>query len=110
MKNLMFVENKGEASKVEAFFETIRAHLDAGRSYEDAVYYDEERKVFSDFTEGGVCIPYGSLVYVYRNVGGGEAVYDAYSFGYRGKFAVEKDIEGDLAGLANLGEDFFPTI
>lgn len=135
MKNLMFVDNKEEAAKVEELFNTIRQTLDEGKDYRKAACFDEcafidgRGECFSDFPNEGcpnpareagyvgafpesglVRIPYGALVYIYRDVGGGYAVYDAYSFGYRGKFAVEKDIEGDLAGLANLNADFFPNI
>lgn len=106
MINMMLVEDKGEALKVETLFEKVRTELDAGRSFVDADCYSEERQAFTDFRKGGVCIPFGSLVYVYRSIGGGEAVYDVYSFGYKGKFVVETDLEGDLAGLVN--SDYFP--
>lgn len=135
MKNLMFVEDNDEAAKVVELFDAIRQTLDDGKDYRKAACFDEcafidgRGECFTDYpndncpnpaTEAGyvgafphsglVRIPYGSLVYIYRDIGGGNAVYDAYSFGYRGKFAVEKDIEGDLAGLCNAGNDFFPTI
>ena len=133
MKTLMFVENKEEAAMVEQLFNKIRTTLDEGKGYRDArcfdgaAFMDGRGEAFSDYpnencpnaaaTGAGdfpygslVRIPYGALVYVYRDVGGGYAVYDAYSFGYKGKFAEQKDIEGDLAGLANLSEDFFPNI
>lgn len=135
MKNLMFVDTKEEAAKVEELFNTIRKTLDEGKDYRKAACFDEcafidgKGECFSDFPNVGcpnpaslagyvgafpesglVRIPFGSLVYVYRDVGNGYAVYDAYSFGYKGNFAVMKDIEGDLAGLANLRADFFPNI
>ena len=133
MKTLMFVEGKEEAAMVAELFAKIRMTLDKGKGYRDArcfdeaAFFDGRGEAFTDYpnvkctnaaaTGAGdfpygslVRIPYGSLVYVYRDIGNGEAVYDAYSFGYKGKFAVEKDIEGDLAGLANLSEDLFPTI
>ena len=108
MTNMILVEDKGEAAIVATFFGAVQKHIEAGRTYKDTIHYSEERNGFTDFQEGGVFIPYGSLVYVYREVGGGEAVYDAYSFGYMGVFAVSKDIEGDLAGLVNAGCKFFP--
>jgi hypothetical protein len=135
MKNLMFVDTKEEAAMVERLFDGIRKTLDEGKGYRDARSFDEAAfmdgrgESFSDYPNddhpsaacvAGVAgafphgelvrIPYGSLVYVYRDIGDGWAVYDAYSFGYHGNFAVEKDIEGDLAGLANLSADFFPNI
>lgn len=135
MKNLMFVDTKEEAAMVERLFDGIRKTLDEGKGYRDARCFDEAAfmdgrgESFSDYPNddypsaacvAGVAgafphgelvrIPYGSLVYVYRDIGNGWAVYDAYSFGYKGNFAVMKDIEGDLAGLANLSEDFFPNI
>lgn len=110
MIKMMLVKDKGEAVKVETFFKAVMNHLNAGRHYTATVHYSEEQDAFTDFQEDGVSIPFGALVYVYRNIGGGEGVYDAYSFGYKGNFAVKKDVEGDLAGLANLSEDFFPNI
>ena len=135
MKNLMFVDTKEEAAMVERLFNEVRKTLDEGKGYRDARCFDEAAFIdgrgecFSDFPNEGcpnpareagyvgafpesgiVRIPYGALVYTYRNIGGGYAVYDAYSFGYKGNFAVKKDIEGDLAGLCNAGDDFFPII
>lgn len=135
MTNLMFVNTEDEAKKVEELFATIRKTLDEGKDYKKAACFDEcafidgRGECFSDFGNsnhpnpakaagyvgvfpysGIVRIPYGSLVYIYRKGGDGTEVYDAYSFGYKGNFAVEKDIEGDLAGLANLNDDFFPTL
>ena len=133
MKTMMFVEGKEEAATVERLFDEIRKTLDEGKGYRDARCFDHANfmdgrgEAFSDypnenclnaaatrlgaFPYGGlVRIPHGALVYVYRDVGGGNAVYDAYSFGYKGNFAVKKDIEGDLAGLCNAGDDFFPSV
>ena len=135
MTKLMFVENKEEAEMVKDLFAKIRKTLDEGKGYREAACFDTAAftdgrgEFFSDYPnfdcpsiayEAGVVgafphgelvrIPYGALVYVYRDVGGGYAVYDAYSFGHKGNFAVKEDIEGDLAGLANLSEDFFPNI
>ena len=106
MITMMLVEDKGEAIKVESFFEKVRTELEAGRSFVEADCYSEERQAFTDFMDGGVCIPFGSLVYVYRDIGGGGAAYDVYSFGYGGKFVAETNLEGDLAGLVN--SDYFP--
>ena len=114
MQNLMFVEDNDEAAMVERLFNEIRKTLDEGRSYRDARCFDEA--AFFDgrgeafFLGELVRIPYGALVYVYRDVGNGYYVYDAYSFGYKGKFDSLKGLEGDLAGLCNAGEDFFPNI
>lgn len=135
MKNLMFVDTKEEAAKVEELFNTVRKTLDEGKDYRKAAcfdvaaFMDGRGESFTDYPNfdrpsaacvAGVAgafphgelvrIPYGSLVYVYRDIGNGWAAYDAYSFGYKGNFAVMKDIEGDLAGLANLSADFFPNI
>ena len=133
MKTLMFVEGKEEAAMVEQLFNKIRTTLDEGKGYRDARCFDEaafidgKGEAFSDYpnedcpnaaaTGAGdfpygslVRIPYGALVYVNRDVGNGYYVYDAYSFGYKGKFDSLKGLEGDLAGLCNAGEDFFPNI
>ena len=53
-------------------------------------------------------IPRGAIVYVFRDIGGGEAVWDIYKFGYCGEYAVSKDNEGDVAGLVNAGLKWFP--
>lgn len=112
MIEMMLVEDEDEAAMVERIFNEIRKTLDEGRSYRDARCFDEA--AFFDgrgeafFLGELVRIPYGALVYVYRNVGNGEAVYDVYSFGYMSQVTVEKDVEGDLAGLVNLGGEFFP--
>ena len=133
MTKMMLVEDKEEAAMVERLFNEIRETLLEGKSYRDArcfdtaAFMDGRCESFSDYPNEAypsaayvakvagafphgelVRIPFGSLVYVYRNVGNGEAVYDVYSFGYMGKFGVEKDVEGDLAGLVNLGSEFFP--
>lgn len=131
MINMMLVEDAEEAAKIVELFNTIRKTIDEGKDYRKAACFDEcafvdgRGECFTDypnsnypnpalkagyvgaFPEGGlVRIPYGSLVYVYRSIGGGEAVYDVYSFGYKGKFVAETDLEGDLAGLVN--SDYFP--
>lgn len=131
MTSMMLIEDAEEAAKVAEIFNAIRKTLDEGKDYKKAPCFDEcayldgRGECFSDypnsncpnpairdgyvgaFPESGLIrIPYRSLVYVYRDIGGGEAVYDIYSFGYRGKFEIETDIEGDLAGLVNSG--YFP--
>lgn len=133
MVKMMLVEDMDEAAMVERLFNEIRKTLDEGRSYRDArcfdmaAYMDGRGEAFSDYPNEAypsaahaanvagafphgelVRIPYGALVYVYRDVGNGEAVYDVYSFGYMSNVTVEKDVEGDLAGLVNLGGEFFP--
>ena len=108
MKKMMMVEDKGEAAKVESFFEEIKKAIVDGKEYCDADCYCEETDSFSDYTIDGVSIPRGSLVYVFRDIGNGEAVWDIYKFGYNGEFAVSKDNEGDVAGLVNAGFDWFP--
>lgn len=112
MTTLMLVEDMEEAAMVEQLFNKIRTTLDEGKGYRDArcfdgaAFVDGRGEAF--FLGELVRIPYGALVYVYRDVGNGDAAYDAYSFGYRGNFAVQRDVEGDLAGLVNLGSEFFP--
>ena len=133
MTTMILGEDKEEAAMVERIFNEIRETLDEGKGYRDARRFDEAAFVdgrgesFSDYPNencpsassvAGVAgafpygelvrIPYGALVYVYRDLGNGYAVYDVYSFGYGGRFAVMKDVEGDLAGLVNLGGKFFP--
>lgn len=131
MTTMILVEDNEEAAMVEELFTKIRTTLDEGKGYRDASCFDEAAfidgrgEAFSDYpnvncpnaaaTGAGdfpygslVRIPYGSLVYVYRDIGNGCAVYDVYSFGYGGRFVVTKDTEGDLAGLVNLGGEFFP--
>lgn len=133
MNTMMFVENETEAKIVEELFTKIRQTLDEGkdhkkaRCFDEAAFIDGRGEAFSDYPNencpnaaatgagdfpygGFVRIPYGALVYVYRKVEGGYGVYDAYSFGYRGNFGVKKGLEGDLAGLCNAGDDFFPNI
>lgn len=131
MTSMMLIEDAEEAAIVAEIFNAIRKTLDDGKDYKKAPCFDEcayldgRGEYFSDFPNsnypnpavkegyvgafpesGLVRIPYGSPVYVYRSIGGGEAVYDIYSFGYRGKFEVVTDLEGDLAGLVN--SDYFP--
>ena len=133
MTNMLLIEDKEEAAMVERLFNEIRKTLDEGKTYRDARCFDGANFIdgrgesFSDYPnencpseahKAGVAgafpngelvrIPYGALVYHYRDIGNGGAVYDVYSFGHNGKFAVEKDVEGDLAGLVNLGSEFFP--
>ena len=110
---MMFTETRAEADSVVKIFNSVFESTHEGKILENNLYYNlyynEEGRYFDDF-EGLVSIPYGALVYVYRNTEDGSGVYDVYSFGYNGKFAYSKDIEGDLAGLCNAGDDFFPTI
>ena len=108
MKKMMMTEDKGEAAKVEAFFNEVTKAIADGNGYSDADCYCDETNSFSDFTEDGVNIPYGTIVYVFRDIGGGEAVWDIYKFGCNGEFAVCKDNEGDVAGLVNAGLGWFP--
>ena len=105
MKTMMMTEDKGEALKVEAFFNEIKKSIEGGASYSDADCYCDETNSFTDLMEGGVDIPFGTLVYVYRDIGNGEAVWDIYDFG---TFKASKDNEGDVAGLVNAGFEFFP--
>ena len=111
MKNMMMTEDRAEAKKVEALF--IEIFDSTTYSVEEnsfdatkASCYCKETDSFND--NGGMSIPRGSLVYVYRDIGGGEAVYDIYSFGYGDRYLVSKDNEGDIAGLVNAGSEFFP--
>ena len=108
MIKMMMTQSKGEAAKVEALFtDILKAYAD-GKEYCDAVCYCDETDCFSDHIIGGVSIPRGSLVYVYRDIGNGEAVWDIYKFGYQGLYAVKCGCEGDVAGLVNAGSDLFP--
>lgn len=108
MIKMMMTQSKGEAAKVEAFFKDILKAYADGKEYCDTDCYCEETDSFSDYTIGGVSIPRGSLVYVYRGIGNGEAVWDIYKFGYNGEFVASKDNEGDVAGLVNAGDTWFP--
>ena len=108
MKKMMMTEDKGEAAKVEAVFEAIQRALAEGKTFEDADCYCADTISFTDFMEDGIDIHYGTIVYVYRGIGNGEAVWDIYKFGYNGEFAVSKDNEGDVAGLVNAGFGWFP--
>lgn len=108
MVKMMMTEDKGEAAKVDAFFSEVQKAIADGKQYVDAPCYSEETDSFTDFMEGGTDIPYGTIVYVYRDIGNGEAVWDIYKFGYNGEFAANKDNEGDTAGLVNAGMDWFP--
>lgn len=105
MKKMMMTEDKGEALKVEALFNEISDARAKGEPYCNANCYCEESNSFTDFTVDGVDIPFGTLVYVYRDIGNGEAVWDIYDFG---TFKASKDNEGDTAGLVNAGFEFFP--
>lgn len=108
MTRLMIANDEGEAAKVEALFKEVTEVLNAGMQHTEASCYSTDTNSFTDFEEDGVDIPRGAIVYVYRDIGKGEAVWDIYKFGYCGEYAVSKDNEGDLAGLVNAGFDFFP--
>ena len=108
MKKMMMTEDKGEAAKVETLFNEVCNAREKGEPYCNAPCYCDETNSFTDFMEGGTDIPYGTIVYVYRDIGNGEAVWDIYKFGYNGEFAVSKDNEGDVAGLVNAGFGWFP--
>ena len=108
MTKLMIVDDKGEAAKVEALFNEIQKTMAEGKKDYDSDCYCDETDTFTDHMEFGVDIPRGAIVYYFRSIGGGEAVWDIYKFGYCGEYAVSKDNEGDLAGLVNAGFDFFP--
>ena len=105
MKKMMMTEDKGEALKVEALFKEVADCLNAGMKPTEATCYSTDSNSFTDFEEDGVDIPFGTLVYVYRDIGNGEAVWDIYDFG---TFKASKDNEGDVAGLVNAGFEFFP--
>ena len=108
MTKMMMTDDKVEADKVEAFFNDVQKTIADGKSYLEAECYSEVTDSFSDYIEGSVNIPYGTIVYVYREIGNGEAVWDIYKFGVGGKFEASKDNEGDTAGLVNAGFDWFP--
>lgn len=108
MKKMLMTETKGEAEKVAELFKEVSECLDKGWQDISAPCYSNARDSFTDFVEDGVVIPRGSIVYVYRDIGGGEAVWDIYKFGYCGEYAVSKDNEGDVAGLVNAGLKWFP--
>ena len=108
MKKMMMTEDKGEARKVDAFYNEIQKAIADGKPYYDAVCYCEETDSFTDRMENGMDIPRGAIVYVFRDIGGGEAVWDIYKFGYCGEYSVSKDNEGDVAGLVNAGLKWFP--
>lgn len=108
MKKMLMTEDKGEAAKVQALFEEITKAIADGKKDYDADCYCDETDTFTDFLEDGVDIPRGAIVYVFRDIGGGEAVWDIYKFGYCGEYAVSKDNEGDVAGLVNAGLKLFP--
>ena len=108
MVKMMMTEDKGEAAKVEAFFNDVQKAIGNGYDYCFADCFCDETGFFSDFIEGGLNIPYGTIVYVFRDIGNGEAVWDIYKFGYNGEFAASKDNEGDVAGLVNAGMAWFP--
>lgn len=108
MKKMIMTETKGEAEKVQALFEEITKAIADGKKDYDADCYCDETDTFTDHLEFGVDIPRGAIVYVFRDIGGGEAVWDIYKFGYCGEYAVSKDNEGDVAGLVNAGLKWFP--
>lgn len=108
MKKMLMTEDKGEARKVESFFNEIQKAIADGKPYYDADCYCEDTDSFTDCMENGVDIPRGTIVYVFREIGNGEAVWDIYKFGYCGEYAESKDNEGDTAGLVNAGFDWFP--
>ena len=108
MKKMLMTETKGEAEKVQALFEEITKAIADGKKDYDANCYCDETDTFTDHLEFGVDIPRGAIVYVFRDIGGGEAVWDIYKFGYCGEYAVSKDNEGDVAGLVNAGLKWFP--
>ena len=108
MKKMLMTETKGEAEKVQALFEEITKAIADGKKDYDASCYCDETDTFTDHLEFGVDIPRGAIVYVFRDIGGGEAVWDIYKFGYCGEYAVSKDNEGDVAGLVNAGLKWFP--
>ena len=108
MKKMLMTETKGEAEKVQALFEEITKAIADGKKDYDANCYCDETDTFTDHLEFGVDIPRGAIVYVFRDIGGGEAVWDIYKFGYHGEYAVSKDNEGDVAGLVNAGLKWFP--
>ena len=108
MKKMMMTETKGEAAKVEALFNEIQKVLGEGKKYSDANCYCDETDSFTTFTTDGIDIPHGTIVYVFREIGNGEAVWDIYKFGYNGEFAASKNNEGDVAGLVNSGDTWFP--
>lgn len=108
MKKMLMTETKGEAEKVQALFEEITKAIADGKKDYDANCYCDETDTFTDHLEFGVDIPRGAIVYVFRDIGGGEAVWDIYKFGYCGEYAVSKDNEGDVAGLVNAGFGWFP--
>lgn len=108
MKKMLMTETKGEAEKVQALFEEITKAIADGKKDYDADCYCDETDTFTDHLEFGVDIPRGAIVYVFRDIGGGEAVWDIYKFGYCGEYAVSKDNEGDVAGLVNAGLKWFP--
>ena len=109
MIKMMMTEDKGEARKVEALFNEIKRYRDMGILWwKNMPCYCAETDSYTDRMESGVDIPRGTIVYVFRDIGGGEAVWDIYKFGYCGEYAVSKDNEGDVAGLVNAGLRWFP--
>lgn len=106
MKKMLMTETKGEAEKVAELFKEVRECLDKGLQDILTPCYSDETDSF--IVEDGMDIPRGAIVYVYRDIGGGEAVWDIYKFGYCGEYAVSKDNEGDVAGLMNAGLKWFP--
>ena len=108
MKKMLMTETQGESEKVAELFKEVSECLDKGRKDISAPCYSYDTDSFTDFLSDGVDIPRGAIVYVYRDIGGGEAVWDIYKFGYCGEYAVSKDNEGDVAGLVNAGLNWFP--
>ena len=105
MIKMMMVEDKEEAKKVDEIFSAIYWTIANGWKATDATSYCEETDTFR---YKDIEIPRGSIVYVFRDIGGGEAVWDIYKFGYCGEYLVSKDNEGDVAGLVNAGSSWFP--
>ena len=107
MIKIMMTTDADEAAKVDAIFNEIKRYRDMGILWWKGMpCYCVETDSYTDHS--GVDIPRGSLVYVFRDIGGGEAVWDIYKFGYCGEYAVSKDNEGDVAGLVNAGSSWFP--
>ena len=68
MKKMLMTEDKGEARKVEVFFNEIQKAIADGKPYYDADCYCEETDSFTDLMEDGVDIPRGAIVYVFREL------------------------------------------
>ena len=77
MKKMLMTETKGEAEKVQALFEEITKAIADGKKDYDADCYCDETDTFTDHLEFGVDIPRGAIVYVFRDIGGGEAGFQS---------------------------------